>query len=207
MGPYNMKVTGCWHVTQIIAYFGWLTKKFLFINCTTKLSKDVPIWQPVIFAVGVKWNVILPGRFLAPDVTWKSFPTDGTYSWLQNSFELATAHKVRRRKKSVSMTRDSGASSFQLVQIAPAVDRINRQTRGARSGLPSLQRLAPSGSQTPQTFVLIMEDIVEDKPPRTAVTQFDQRGITGDSAWFTYKDGHYIRIAYSGYSPSLSFLL
>ena len=85
------------------------------------------------------------------------------------------------------MTRDSGASSFQRVQIAPAFNRINRQTRGVNSGLPSLQRLAPSGSQTPQPFVPTMEDIVEEELSRTALTQFYQRGITGDYP-LTYKE-------------------
>jgi transcriptional regulatory protein AMDR len=48
-----------------------------------------------------------------------------------------------------------------------------------------------------------MEDIVEEELSRTALTQFYQRGIiTGDSPWFTYKDGHYIRIAYIGTSAS-----
>lgn len=99
------------------------------------------------------------------------------------------------------MTSGSGPDNFLPVQIAPA---INNAINGgcARSGPSSLQRFAPSGSQTPQTFIPTMEDIVEEELSRTALTQFYQEGINGDSPWFTYKDGHYIRIAYIGTSTS-----
>lgn len=91
--------------------------------------------------------------------------------------------------------------SFEPVQIAPAVARY-QNARVTSSGPPPLQRLAPSGSQTPQAFVPTIEDIVEEGLSRTALTQFYQRGITGDSPWFTYKDGHHIRIAFIGTSAS-----
>lgn len=99
------------------------------------------------------------------------------------------------------MTSGSVLDNFQPVQIAPA---INNAINGgcARSGPSSSQRFAPSGSQTPQTFIPTMEDIVEEELSRTALTQFYQEGINGDSPWFTYKDGHYIRIAYIGTSTS-----
>lgn len=96
------------------------------------------------------------------------------------------------------MTDDTALGHFQPVQIAPA----HNNARGESSGPSSLRRLAPSGTQTPQAFVPTMEDIVEEELSRTALTQFYQHGITGESPWFTYKEGHYIRIAYIGTSVS-----
>jgi hypothetical protein len=80
----------------------------------------------------------------------------------------------------------SPSENLQPVQTAPVVSSVNH-AGGASSGLPSLQRLVSSGSQTPQTFVPSMEDIVEEELSRTALTEFYQRGITGDSPGFRTK--------------------
>ncbi|KAG0650901.1 Acetamidase regulatory [Hyphodiscus hymeniophilus] len=120
---------------------------------------------------------------------------------LQCTFKLADAHKVRRRRKRASITSHSSQDSFQPVQIAPNVASMKPHLT-ASSKAPPLHNLVHSGSQTPQTFVPTMEDIVEEELSRTALTQFYQRGITGDLPWFPYKDGHDIRIAFIGTSAS-----
>ena len=112
-------------------------------------------------------------------------------------FELASAHRIRRRRKITSLASNAGAGNFQPVPVAPPVAAPD-----ASSDAPPLQRLAPSASQTPQAFVPTMEDIVEEELSRTALTQFYQRGITGDPPWFSYKGGDDIRIAFIGTSAS-----
>ncbi|PMD47143.1 hypothetical protein L207DRAFT_575941 [Hyaloscypha variabilis F] len=116
------------------------------------------------------------------------------------TFELAAAHKVRRRRKRSSGCSDSVSNSFQH-QILQA-NASQQIVSSSNSRPPPLPNPAPSGSQTPQTFVPTAEDIVEEQLSRTALTQFYQHGITGDSPWFTYKDGDDIRIAYIGTSAS-----
>ncbi|KAE9363235.1 hypothetical protein N431DRAFT_423752 [Stipitochalara longipes BDJ] len=116
------------------------------------------------------------------------------------TFELASAHRLRRRRKRSSVSGDTVSNSFQY-QILPSSASHQIASSGS-SRPPPLQRLVPSGIQTPQAFVPTVEDIVEDELSRTALTQFYQHGITGDLPWFTYKDGHDIRIAYIGTSAS-----
>ncbi|KAL3425167.1 fungal specific transcription factor domain-containing protein [Phlyctema vagabunda] len=55
---------------------------------------------------------------------------------------------------------------------------------------------------TKQNFVPTIEDIAEEELSRTALTEFYQRGINGESPWFTYEKDHWIRVAYIGAAMS-----
>ncbi|RDW87825.1 hypothetical protein BP5796_03519 [Coleophoma crateriformis] len=149
-----------------------------------------------MFATGVKSSA-----------AWKkgaSVQTARMGDFNARNFVLAELHKLkRRRKRSAAPIKSDHGSKHGLDSLSsPSQDSKNSTSAPSyietvRSVTAPKQPLAKK-----QNFVPTMDDIVEEQLSRTALTEFYQRGINGESPWFIYREDGWIRIAYIGNATS-----
>jgi transcriptional regulatory protein AMDR len=73
---------------------------------------------------------------------------------------------------------------------------------------PLATAIAVANRSSDNNFIPSVEDIAEEELSKSALTEFYQHGITGESPWFPYNNGQWIRIVYIGSATSnLTYLV